>query len=66
MANSSRIKSLVRYVYQSDEILLHPYYKSEALHLGVKSLGTRVSAHFGRQNSGEVAQLMKYATETAK
>lgn len=31
MAISSRIKSLVRYVYQSHEILLHPYYKSEIL-----------------------------------
>lgn len=33
MAISSRIKSLVRYVYQSPEILLHPYYKSEVLKL---------------------------------
>ncbi len=29
MAISSRIKSLVRYVYQSHEILPHPHYKSE-------------------------------------
>ena len=29
MAIVSRIKSLVRYDYQSHGILLHPYYKSE-------------------------------------
>lgn len=29
MAIISRIKSLVRYDYQSHGILLHPYYKSE-------------------------------------
>jgi hypothetical protein len=31
MAIISRIKSLVRYDYQSHGILLHPYYKSEIL-----------------------------------
>lgn len=31
MAINNRIKSLVRYVYESHEILLHPLYKSETL-----------------------------------
>jgi hypothetical protein len=47
MAIIRRIKSLVRYVYQSHGILLHPYYKSEIVRAPAKSCGMSILANIG-------------------